>query len=301
MKQISLKEFEGKRIDEALALANVYPSRSIAKQMLNEGKVKLGNKCLKPSYKIEAEKVIDYEEYVPASTSIKGEDIPLDILYEDDDVFVINKPQGMIVHPGNGHVDGTLVNALVARQIALANPNDPIRPGLVHRIDKDTSGCLLIVKNEKAYQAIQAQLATHTMHREYLALVKGIILEDDGKIIAPIGRDRQHPTKNCVDLNNGKEATTYFHVEKRFKKDDCTLVSCRLLTGRTHQIRVHMEYIGHPVIGDPIYGSGNRKIYDKGQLLHAYRLSFIHPTSQKETSVEAPLPAYFKDILAKLS
>ena len=205
----------------------------------------------------------------------------------------------MVVHPGNGHYEGTLVNALIGREMALSE-GDPDRPGIVHRIDKDTSGLLLVTKNDNAYRKIQEQLSTHTMHREYYALVKGVILEDDGKINAPIARDKNRPTRNCVDVLHGKEAITFFHVEKRYKESDVTLVSCRLLTGRTHQIRVHMDYIGHPVIGDPLYGTGNRRIYDAGQLLHAYKLTFIHPSSGKEMSFTAPLPEHFEKVLSSL-
>ncbi|MEE3299294.1 MAG: RluA family pseudouridine synthase, partial [Candidatus Enteromonas sp.] len=275
------------------------PSRSVAKKMIVEGKVTINGKVEKPHYNLRENDLLVALEYSAPKADLAGEDIPLDIVYEDDDVLLINKPVGMVVHPGNGHYEGTLVNALIGREMALSE-GDPDRPGIVHRIDKDTSGLLLVTKNDNAYRKIQEQLSTHTMHREYYALVKGVILEDDGKINAPIARDKNRPTRNCVDVLHGKEAITFFHVEKRYKDSEVTLVSCRLLTGRTHQIRVHMDYIGHPVIGDPLYGTGNRRIYDAGQLLHAYKLTFIHPSSGKEMSFTAPLPEHFEKVLSSL-
>lgn len=289
----------GKRLDETLTSSGFYPSRSVAKKMIVEGKVTINGKVEKPHYNLRENDLLVALEYSAPKADLAGEDIPLDIVYEDDDVLLINKPVGMVVHPGNGHYEGTLVNALIGREMALSE-GDPDRPGIVHRIDKDTSGLLLVTKNDNAYRKIQEQLSTHTMHREYYALVKGVILEDDGKINAPIARDKNRPTRNCVDVLHGKEAITFFHVEKRYKESEVTLVSCRLLTGRTHQIRVHMDYIGHPVIGDPLYGTGNRRIYDAGQLLHAYKLTFIHPTSGKEMSFTAPLPEHFEKVLSSL-
>ncbi len=289
----------GKRLDETLTSSGFYPSRSVAKKMIVEGKVTINGKVEKPHYNLRENDLLVALEYSAPKADLAGEDIPLDIVYEDDDVLLINKPVGMVVHPGNGHYEGTLVNALIGREMALSE-GDPDRPGIVHRIDKDTSGLLLVTKNDNAYRKIQEQLSTHTMHREYYALVKGVILEDDGKINAPIARDKNRPTRNCVDVLHGKEAITFFHVEKRYKESEVTLVSCRLLTGRTHQIRVHMDYIGHPVIGDPLYGTGNRKIYDAGQLLHAYKLTFIHPSTGKEMSFTAPLPEHFEKVLSSL-
>ena len=298
---LSLEELKGKRLDEACFSLGYYLSRSLAQKAIKQGLVKVNGKPEKPSYLIKGNEVIDYQPLEAPKADLKGEDIPLDIVYEDEDVVLINKPQGLVVHPGNGHFEGTLVNALIGREEKLYEESDPNRPGIVHRIDKDTSGLLLVAKSERAFLSLSKQLSTHSMHREYMALVKGIISEDDGKINAPIGRDRLHPTKMAVDVDHGKESITYFHVIKRYYKDDVTLISCRLLTGRTHQIRVHLEYIGHPVIGDPVYGSGNRKLYDKGQLLHAYRLTFVHPKDEKERSYEVGLPPYFEDVLKKLS
>jgi len=301
MSEIKVDEtLAGKRLDEALTSAGVAPSRAKVQSLIKENKVLVNGKEEKAHYELRLSDVITYQEYTNKLPTLEGENIPLNIVFEDEDILVINKPAGLVVHPGNGHYDGTLVNALIYHEKELANPEDEIRPGLVHRIDKDTSGLLCIAKTDLAFQSLSKQLSGHSMHREYYALVKGTIYENDGKIDAPIGRDPNHPTKFAVDPKKGKEAVTYFHVEKRFT-EPFTFVSCRLLTGRTHQIRVHLDYIGHPVIGDPLYGEGNRKLYDKGQLLHAYQLTFTHPRSGKTVTFKAPLPDYFQEILDKLN
>ncbi|MGM9813892.1 MAG: RluA family pseudouridine synthase [Candidatus Enteromonas sp.] len=291
---------EGKRIDEALFALGAAPSRSKTKEFFAQGLVFLNGKPSSGHEKLKVGDEIDYELPKARPTSLQSEDIPLDIVYEDEDILIINKPAGLVVHPGNGHQEGTLANALLHHLEGKKLAGDPSRPGIVHRIDKDTSGLLAIAKSEQAFLGLSKQLATHSMGREYLALVKGLIKEEEGKIIAPIARSKKDPLKNAVDVKKGKEATTFFHVEKRYPQSQTTLITCRLLTGRTHQIRVHMEYIGHPVIGDPLYGEGNSKIYDKGQLLHAYRLHLTHPVTGKELSFEAPLPDYFKEVLKNL-
>jgi 23S rRNA pseudouridine1911/1915/1917 synthase len=290
---------EGRRLDEALVAMDVAPSRSKVQSLIKDGKVLVNGKLEKAHYELSLADVITYEEYTNKPLSVEGEDIPLNIVYEDDDILVVNKPAGLVVHPGNGHWSGTLVNALVYHEDHLANSEDSIRPGLVHRIDKDTSGLLAIAKNDTAYEGLAKQLLDHSMHREYYALVKGTIFEDDGKIDAPLSRDPFHPMKYCVDAVDGKEAVTFFHVLKRYESG-YSFISCRLLTGRTHQIRVHLDYIGHPVVGDPLYGTGNRTLYNKGQLLHAYKLTFVHPITGKEMTFEAPLPDYFSAILKTL-
>ena len=230
--------------------------------------------------------------------NVKPMEYQLDIIYEDDDILIINKPQGLVVHPSAGHQDDTLVNALIYNEKQLSTINGLNRVGIVHRIDKDTSGLLLICKNDYSHNFIAEQLKDHSMHREYIALVKGVILNQKGKIIAPIGRNKENRLKMAVDVINGKEAITHFTVLKRF--ENYTLIECKLETGRTHQIRVHMEYFNHPIIGDNLYGKNNCALYSKGQLLHAYKLTFVHPTLKKEMTFTAPLPKYFQDIIDKL-
>ena len=294
----SLEEY--RRLDEVLLMWEIAPSRSKIQALIKDGKVFVNNKVKNAHTILRKGDIVNYQEYTEKPLDVLPENIPLDIVYEDDDLLVINKPAGLVVHPGNGHSSGTLVNALLYHEKNLASKAGSERPGLVHRIDKDTSGLLVVAKNDFAYEGLASQLVGHSMHREYYALVKGIIDEDDAKIDAPIGRDPTHPTKFCVNGRDKKEAITFFHVLKRFNVSSASLISCRLFTGRTHQIRVHLDYIKHPVIGDPLYGEGNRIIYKDGQLLHAYKLTFVHPRSQKEMTFEAPLPPYFAKIIQEL-
>lgn len=208
----------------------------------------------------------------------------MDIVYEDDSLLVINKPVGLVTHPGSGNKEHTLANALKFHSDSLSHINGEFRPGIVHRLDKDTAGLMVVAKNDSAHTFLAEQLKDHTLGRHYYALVLGKIKETCGEIIAPIGRDKNNRLKMAVDLKNGKDAITNFTVVKRFEA--YTLIECVLKTGRTHQIRVHLNYINHPVIGDPLYGKGNRTIYDKGQLLFAYYISFIHPVSKKKWNLE---------------
>ncbi len=300
MDQIKVNENDvGKRLDEFLFEREVAPSRSKVQTLIKEKKVLVNNRTEKSHYSLRLADVITYEKYTNKQPTLEGENIPLNIIYEDEDILIINKPAGLVVHPGNGHENGTLANALVYHEKNLSNKDDNVRPGLVHRIDKDTSGLLAIAKNDEAELYLKSQLSDHTMHREYIALVNGIIDENSAKIDAPIGRDPKSPVKFCVNVAKGRESITFFNVLKRYS-EKVTLISCRLLTGRTHQIRVHMDYIGHPVIGDPMYGFNNCSLYNKGQLLHAYKLTFKHPKTHEFVSFEAPLPPEFNDVLAKL-
>ena len=291
------EETLGMRLDKALSIA-LSKTRNHIEILFDEGHIWVNGKNEKPSYRVKENDVVEYEEKELVPSEMKKENIPLDIVYEDEDLMVINKPRGMVVHPANGHHEGTLVNALLGYCTDLSGINGVERPGIVHRIDKDTSGLLVVCKNDFAHNEIAKQLKDKTMHREYYALCKGVIKEDDGKIIAPIGRDPYDRLKMAVDVKNGKEAITFFHVEERFNQ--YTLVSVRLFTGRTHQIRVHMHYIGHPLEGDPLYGKKKNLLFQNGQLLHAYLECIGHPRTQKEMTFEVPLPDDFKAVLERL-
>ena len=286
------------RLDKALSLFKSDISRSYIAKLIEEGKVLVNDKQEKSSYKVKENDVICLLDFEDKKSDIKEEDIPLDVVYEDDDIMIINKVQGMVVHPANGHYSGTLVNALMHQADSLSSINGVIRPGIVHRIDKDTSGLICIAKNDNAHHFLADQLKDHTMSREYIALVRGVIKENSGTIDMPIGRDKNDRQKMGID-KEGKPATTHFQVLERFK--DHTLVKCQLVSGRTHQIRVHMSAINHPVEGDPLYAGRNYdKLYKNGQLLTAYKLKLIHPTSKKEMVFEIDLPDYFKEVLDKL-
>ena len=282
------------RLDKYLS-ENADLSRTRVQQLAKEGKIFVNGKAAKSSLKVRAgdEIVCDVPEDQPLD--IKPENIPLDILYEDEDIIVINKPKGMVVHPAPGNYSGTLVNALLYHCRDLSGINGVIRPGIVHRIDKDTTGCIVCCKNDKAHKAIAKQLEDKTCHREYLAVVNGVIQSDAGKVDAPIGRDPRDRQRMTVTDKNSREAITHFVVKERFR--DATLIDCRLETGRTHQIRVHMKYMKHPVMGDTKYGGTCRYMDTQGQVLHAYRLTLVHPSTGKEMTFEAPLPQYFRDLL----
>lgn len=286
------------RLDKALSILKEQFSRSKIQEYIDNELILVNGKIEKSSYKIKLNDEIIINDIPQTEYDLIPENIPLDIIYEDDDVLVINKQKGLIVHPGAGVNSGTLANALKYHIDHLSSLNGTYRPGIVHRIDKDTTGLLIVAKNDYAHKFLSDQLVDHTLSRKYYALVLGKISEDNGKIIAPIGRDKNNRQKMCVDLINGKEAITNFKVIKRFKL--YTLVECKLQTGRTHQIRVHFEYINHPVIGDEIYGKGNRKLINDGQLLHAFEISFIHPTTKKLMTFNAPMPERFKNIIDHL-
>lgn len=296
--KITVTDNAGKRIDAYLAM--VYPehSRSYFAHLIDEKHVFCNGKIVKSSYKVESGDEIVVEVPQSIEDETLAEDIPLDIVYEDAEMLVINKPRGMVVHPANGHPSGTLVNALLSHCTDLSGINGVKRPGIVHRIDKDTSGLLVVAKNDDAHRFLSDQLSDHTMYREYYALVYGTFEESSGRIIAPIGRDSTDRKKMAVDLKHGKPAVTHFRVVERFHQ--FTLLSLRLETGRTHQIRVHLSYIKHPIVGDETYGRRKETLYLKGQLLQAYRIAFIHPKTKKEMSFEIPMEEDLKAMLERL-
>ncbi len=292
------KKDETLRLDKVLTLFDSNYSRVYISNLIKEKNVTVNGNFESPSYKVKEGDVINIT-FAEKETNMDLEplEMKLDIIYEDDDLIVIDKPAGLVVHPGSGHQNDTLVNALIYANKQLSTVNGLNRIGIVHRIDKDTSGLLLICKNDFVHNAIADQLKDHSMHREYIALVDGVIPDNEGKIIGKIGRDKQNRLKMAIDNQNGKDAVTRFTVEKRFNK--YTLVKLKLETGRTHQIRVHMSSIGFPVTGDKLYG-GSTYLYKGGQLLHAYQLTFYHPILKKEMSFTCDIPQYFKDILDKL-
>ena len=283
------------RIDKVLAHQFNQFSRSHLQKWIEDGNVRVNGQPVKPKYKLAVGDQVVIEPEVPQKVDLTPEKIPLDIVYEDDDVIVVNKPQGMVVHPAPGHPNHTLVNALLYHS-PLSTINGEFRPGIVHRIDKDTSGLLMVAKNDLAHRSLAAQLKAKTNQREYVALVHGVIKQDAGTINAPIGRSKKDRKKQAV-VSDGRHAVTHFKVLHRFRH--YTLVSCRLETGRTHQIRVHMKSIGHPLAGDPLYGP-RKTLPGRGQYLHARLLGFKHPRTGKELVFTAPLPEYFQQMLDKL-
>lgn len=289
----------GKRIDALLAESLPELSRSFIQRLLEEGRVLLGGKAVKKSYKPAPGDVLVLDIPEPEEMTAEPQDIPLNIVFEDEDVIVVNKPRGMVVHPAPGHPDGTLVNALMFHcGDSLSGINGVIRPGIVHRIDMDTSGLIIAAKNDKAHQALADQLKDHTLARTYEAVVRGNLKDDAGTVNAPIGR---HPTdrkRMCVTEKNSRQAITHWEVIERYQ--GWTHIRCRLETGRTHQIRVHMAYIGHPILGDMVYGAKKPELGLTGQCLHAKALRFIHPRTEKSIELNCPLPEYFEDILGKL-
>ena len=288
----------GLRIDAFLAdyCRDIVPgsSRSYIQKLIDEGAVRVGGQPVKSNYKIRKNDEIEMDVPDPVIYNVEPEDIPLDIVYEDSDVIVINKPRGMVVHPAPGNYSGTLVNALLFHCKDLSDINGVRRPGIVHRIDKDTTGLLVVAKNNEAHKFLADQLKDHEVSRVYTALVEGVIDENSGTVNAPIGRHPVDRKMMCVNTKNGKEAVTHFTVLERYH--DTTLIECRLETGRTHQIRVHMAYIGHPVVGDPVYGKKNNRGME-GQALHAGELTFTHVRTSEKMTFTAPLPSDFQKLL----
>lgn len=295
MKKIIVNQNDvGKRIDSYIA-TNTELSRTNIKRLIEEGKILLNLKNTKVSYKIQENDEITIKEEKPIETSLKAQNIPIQVLYEDNDIIVVNKPKGMVVHPANGNPDGTLVNAIMAIcKDSLSGIGGEIRPGIVHRIDKDTSGVLIIAKNDKAHINLSEQIKNHEVEKTYIALVRGIVKENEATINMPIGRSTKDRKKMSV-RKDGKNAITHFKVLKRL--DKYTLLEIKIETGRTHQIRVHLSEIGYPIIGDEVYSNGKNEWGVKGQCLHAKSLRFKHPITGNEMYIEAELPEYFEKLI----
>lgn len=296
------KEYEiksnGIRLDKAIADIDPDISRMTVQKLIEEEKVFVNGKKEKASYKVKEGDKISLEIEGPKESKLKPEEIPLDVIYEDNDIIIINKAKGMVVHPGNGNPDGTLANAIMARcKESLSGIGGEIRPGIVHRIDKDTSGIIIVAKNDKAHLNISEQIKEHKTTKTYLALVRGRVKENEATIDMPIARSKKDRKKMAVD-KDGKKAVTHFKVLKRYPEN--TLLELVIETGRTHQIRVHLSEIGYPIVGDYTYSNGKNKFGVEGQMLHAYKIKFKHPTTNEEVEFKAEFPKYFKDILENL-
>ena len=302
MSQIRLEADEAymdERLDKFLSAVLPDQSRSYLQKIIKDGSVLVNGKAQKASYRMEDqdEVLVDLPEL--KEPEIEAENIPLDILYEDDDLLMVNKPKGMVVHPSAGHLTGTLVNAVMYHcKDRLSGINGVMRPGIVHRIDMDTTGVLVICKNDKAHNHVAAQLKEHSITRKYRAIVHGVIKEEEGTVDASIGRHPVERKKMAAGVKNGKRAVTHYRVLQRFRNH--TYIECQLETGRTHQIRVHMASIGHPLLGDTVYGPAKNPLHLQGQTLHAQVLGLIHPSTGEYLEVEAPLPEYFEKLLRKL-
>ena len=297
MKKLVVKsDLKDIRIDKVIASLCPEFSRDFIIENIKDGKFLVNDKTVKPSYKAQEKDIITIPDIETKKLDLEALDLGLEIVYEDDDVAVVNKPKGLVVHPSLTSTEPTLVNGLLYELDDLSSINGIERPGIVHRIDKDTTGLLMIAKNDNASKSLTEQLKNHSCNRTYHALVYGVINEDKGRINAPIGRSKEDRKKMAV-VKDGKEAITNFKVLKRFK--DFTYIECKLETGRTHQIRVHLEYIGHPLVGDKTYGR-RKVIGDQGQFLHAKTIGFIHPTTGKWMEFDSELPAYFKEFMNNL-
>lgn len=283
------------RLDKFIVAHYKEVSRSELKYYFDEQKVMVNNKIVKPSYLVNYGDEIIIMDRDEKESNLEKEDIKLDIVYEDEDIIVVNKPSGMVVHPANGNYEHTLVNALMYHSNKLSSVNGEFRPGIVHRIDADTSGLLLVAKTDNVHNDLAKQISEKSVTRKYICLVNGVILEDTATIDAPIGRDKNDRKKMCVTGDNSKDAVTNIRVLERYK--DSTLVECVLETGRTHQIRVHMSYIGHPVVNDPVYGYNKLIDKDFGQMLHAEEIGFIHPITKEYLDFKVDPPKRFMEIL----
>jgi 23S rRNA pseudouridine1911/1915/1917 synthase len=303
MKQtLIVEENEQTRLDSYISNKMPEISRMAVKRLLDEEKIYVNNKIQKPSYKVNKNDKIEIEITPPKEVELEAQDIPIDIVYEDNDILVVNKPKGLVVHPANGNPDGTLVNAIMAHcKDSLSGIGGELRPGIVHRLDKDTSGLLIVAKNDKAHIAMSEQIKNRKVKKTYIALVRGTISENEATINMPIGRSTKDRKKMAV-TKNGKEAITHFKVLNRFttSKASYCLLEIKIDTGRTHQIRVHMAEIGHPVVGDMVYSNGKNEFGIEGQCLHAKRLEFNHPITGEHMVLEADLPEYFQDVINTL-
>ncbi len=301
--QIVVKEGdEGKRLDSYISTVKEELSRMTVKRLVEENKITVNQKYVKPAYLVQQGDIIQIELEEPKETILKAQDIPISVIYEDKDILVVNKPKGLVVHPANGNPDGTLVNAILALcKDSLSGIGGEIRPGIVHRLDKDTSGLLIVAKNDVAHVKMSEQIKNREVKKTYIALVRGFVPEQEATINMPIGRSNKDRKKMAV-TKNGKQAITHFHVLARFRTQNAsyTLLEIKIDTGRTHQIRVHMAEIGHPVIGDMVYSNGKNEFGVEGQCLHAQKLEFKHPITGKQMKLEAPLPDYLKEILEQL-
>ena len=296
IKTYTISDEIGTRLDVFLAGQEDNPSRASIQKMITDGAITVNNEVKRANYKLKANDQITMVFEPPTEIEVKPENIPLDILYEDNDIIVINKARGMVVHPAAGVYSGTLVNALLYHcHDELSGINGKIRPGIVHRLDKDTSGVMVVAKNDFAHNDLALQIGSKTAIKEYVALVHGNTTEEKGIINGNIGRHPIDRKKMAVVTNGGKPATTVFHVLERYK--NCTFVQCRLLTGRTHQIRVHMAYIGHPLIGDSKYCNSKNKFNIEGQALHSLNLKIIHPRTKEEMTFTAPIPEDMENLL----
>lgn len=285
------------RLDLFLSKHFEDKSRSYLQNLIEEGSVKINGKIKKSNYKLKLNDIVHIDIPDPVALNVEPENIPLNIVYEDSDVIVINKPQGMVVHPASGVQNGTLVNALLNHCEDLSGINGVARPGIVHRIDKDTSGVLVVAKNDNAHNKLAQQLKDHSMTRAYIALVEGVLKKEEGTVDVPLGRHPVERIKIAV-VKDGRRAVTHYRVLERFKSN--TLVECVLETGRTHQIRVHMAHIGHPLVGDPVYGYKKQRFNLEGQMLHAKKLGFIHPSTGTYIEFESEMPEYFERVVGIL-
>ncbi len=293
------ENYMDERVDKFLSIMMPEQSRSYLQKIIKEGSVLVNGKPVKASCRMEAEDEVTIDLPELKEPEILAENIPLDILYEDADLLMVNKPKGMVVHPSAGHSSGTLVNAVMYHcKDQLSGINGVMRPGIVHRIDKDTTGVLVVCKNDLAHNHVAEQLKVHSITRKYRAIVHGVMKEEGGTVDAPIGRHPIERKKMAINEKNGKRAVTHYRVLQRFANH--TYIECQLETGRTHQIRVHMASLRHPILGDTIYGSEKNPYHLEGQTLHAQVLGLIHPVTGDYVEVEAPLPEYFQKLLLKL-